>query len=64
MKQAAKELDFERAAAAPRPGYRAARELVGGETPEGLQSLAAQTRRPDKRSARSARGGRMRRGRN
>ncbi len=61
MKQAAKELDFERAALLRDQVTELRRELVGGETPEGLKSLAAQTRRPDKRSSR---GGRMRRGRN
>jgi excinuclease ABC subunit B len=60
MKRAAKELDFERAALLRDQVTELRRELVGGETPEGLQSLASQTRRPDKRQSR---GGRMRRGR-
>jgi excinuclease ABC subunit B len=61
MKQAAKELDFERAALLRDQVTELRRELVGGETPEGLQSLSAQTQRPEKRRSR---GGRMRRGHN
>jgi excinuclease ABC subunit B len=61
MKQAAKELDFERAALLRDQVTELRRELVGGETPEGLRSLSAQTQRPEKRRAR---GGRMRRGHN
>ena len=61
MKRAAKELDFERAALLRDQVTELRRELVGGETPDGLQSLSMQTRRPEKRKAR---GGRMRRGNN
>ena len=61
MKQAAKELDFERAALLRDQVVELRREQQGNGVPEGLQSLSQQTRRPDKRAAR---GGRTRRGHN
>ena len=59
MKQAAKELDFERAALLRDQVVELRREQQGDPTAERLQSLSAQTRRPDKRTVR---GGRSRRG--
>jgi excinuclease UvrABC nuclease subunit len=61
MKTAAKELDFERAALLRDQVVELRREQLGTGVPEGLQSLSAQTRRPDKRAQR---GGRTRRGQN
>ncbi len=61
MKTAAKELDFERAALLRDQIVELRREQLGTGVPEGLQSLSAQTRRPDKRAQR---GGRTRRGHN
>jgi len=61
MKQAAKELDFERAALLRDQVVELRREQQGNGVPEALQSLSQQTRRPDKRAQR---GGRMRRGHN
>ena len=61
MKQAAKELDFERAALLRDQVVELRREQQGDPTAERLQSLSSQTRRPDKRAQR---GGRSRRGHN
>ena len=55
MKQAAKELDFERAALLRDQVTELRRELIGGDSPESLRSLAADTQRP---SPRRVRGGR------
>ena len=57
MKQAAKELDFERAALLRDQVTELRRELVGGDSPEALRSLASNTQRP---SQRRIRGGRSR----
>ena len=62
MKQAAKDLDFERAALLRDQVVELRREQIGvGTVPEGLRSMSSQTRRPDKRASR---GGRTRRGHN
>ena len=57
MKQAAKELDFERAALLRDQVTELRRELVGGDSPEALRSLASNTQGP---SQRRIRGGRSR----
>ena len=61
MKQAAKDLDFERAALLRDQVVELRREQIGGDVPESLRSMSSQTRRPDKRASR---GGRTRRGHN
>ncbi len=55
MKQAAKNLEFERAALLRDQVVELRRELVGGESTEGLRSLAAETRRPEQRKMRGGR---------
>ena len=59
MKQAAKELDFERAALLRDQVVELRRELIGADATEGLRTLAAETKRP---SPRKVRGGRTRSG--
>jgi excinuclease ABC subunit B len=55
MKQAAKELDFERAALLRDQVTELRRELIGGDSPESLRSLAADTQRPTQRRIRGGR---------
>ncbi|MQA00550.1 MAG: excinuclease ABC subunit UvrB [Dehalococcoidia bacterium] len=56
MRQAAKELDFERAALLRDQVTELKRELIGvGDTPEGLRSFTADTKRPDQRKQRGGR---------
>ncbi len=55
MKQAAKELDFERAALLRDQVTELRRELIGGDSPDSLRSLAANTQRPTQRRIRGGR---------
>jgi len=55
MKQAAKELAFERAALLRDQVTELRRELIGGDSPEALRSLAADTQRPTQRRIRGGR---------
>ena len=55
MKDAAKNLEFERAALLRDQVVELRRELVGGEGTDGLRSLSAETRRPDQRKMRGGR---------
>ncbi len=55
MKQAAKELDFERAALLRDQVTELRRELIGGDSPDSLRSLAADTQRPTQRRIRGGR---------
>ncbi len=61
MKDAAKNLEFERAALLRDQVVELRRELVGSDATEGLRSLSAETRRPEQRKVR---GGRTRPGPN
>jgi len=55
MKQAAQGLDFERAALLRDQVTELRRELIGGDSPESLRSLAANTQRPTQRRIRGGR---------